>query len=143
MRRTELVLRSEDLHRKIYNKKQHFFLSSILSFLSSFNKLDVSFLMRILCMIKFILIKNRLPKELENKPKPEQAPMGVGLSEHFQITWRVATITLLSIVVFGGGGWLLDKWIRTFPLFMIIGMVISYPVAQILIYIVFKRRHNL
>jgi len=94
-------------------------------------------------MIKFILIKNRLPKIIDNKPKTNQPPMGVGLSDHFQITWRVATITLLSIVVFGGGGWMLDKLFNIFPVLMIIGMVISYPVAQILIYIVFKRRHNL
>jgi len=107
-------------------------------------------------------MENKASKNINNKPKSEpvkntvqllgseqpkkqvnQPRMGVGLAEHFQITWRVATITLLSIVIFGGGGWMLDKWIGTFPLFMIIGMVISYPVAQILIYIVFKRRHNL
>jgi hypothetical protein len=94
-------------------------------------------------MIKFILIKNRLPKEVENKPKSEHVPMGVGLADHFQITWRVATITLLSIVIFGGGGWMLDKLFNIFPALMITGMVISYPVAQVLIYIVFKKRHNL
>jgi len=100
---------------------------------------------------KFILIKNRLPKNEENKPKSsqgepkkqQQVPSGVGLADHFQITWRVATITLLSIVVFGGGGWMLDKLFNIFPTLMIIGMVISYPVAQVLIYIVFKKRHNL
>jgi len=69
--------------------------------------------------------------------------MGVGLADHFQITWRVATITLLSIVIFGGGGWMLDKLFNIFPTLMITGMVISYPVAQVLIYIVFKKRHNL
>jgi len=97
-------------------------------------------------MIKFNLIKNRLPKDIENKPKSvpaPQTPVSFGLADHFQITWRVATITLLSIVVFGGGGWMLDKLFNIFPTLMIIGMVISYPVAQVLIYIVFKKRHNL
>ena len=89
-------------------------------------------------MIIFKRMENQAPKKSDNKP-----PMGVGLSEHFQITWRVALITLTSILVFGGGGWMIDKWLGKFPLFMIIGMVISYPVAQVLIYIVFKRRHNL
>jgi len=90
-----------------------------------------------------------LSKNIDNKPKSEPEkkpvllPMSFGLADHIQITWRVASITLLSIAVFGGGGWLLDNWIGKFPLFMIIGMVISYPIAQILIYIVFKRRHNL
>ena len=88
-------------------------------------------------------MENQAPKSIENKPKTSQPPMGVGLSEHFQITWRVATITLLSIVIFGGGGWMLDKLFNTFPTLMIIGMVVSYPVAQVLIYIIFKRRHNL
>jgi F0F1-type ATP synthase assembly protein I len=88
-------------------------------------------------------MEKEAPKNIENKPKNEPAQQSFGLADHFQITWRVASITLLSIAVFGGGGWMLDNWIGKFPLFMIIGMVISYPIAQILIYIVFKRRHNL
>lgn len=53
--------------------------------------------------------------------------------------WKVfgqsAFITLSSIFVLGGLGWMLDKWIRgEGHLFFIIMLVISYPVTQFALY---------
>lgn len=38
------------------------------------------------------------------------------------------------MALFGGGGYYIDKKIGTFPILFIIGLVISFPLIQILVY---------
>ena len=51
----------------------------------------------------------------------------------------VGLITLTSVALFGGSGYLIDTWIGTKPFGLIIGMVISFPITQIAIYKKIKR----
>lgn len=60
------------------------------------------------------------------------------LRHHFQLMWRVTLITVLTMGVLGGTGYILDKNLGRFPLFMAAGLIIAYPVAQIITYKVFK-----
>lgn len=60
--------------------------------------------------------------------------------DHFQITLKVAFTTVALMAIFGGSGYFLDKKIDTFPILLIVGLVISFPLIQILIY---KQTKNL
>lgn len=54
--------------------------------------------------------------------------------DHFQITMKIAFTTIGMMALFGGGGYYIDKKIDTFPILFIIGLVISFPLIQILVY---------
>ena len=58
----------------------------------------------------------------------------LGYRDHFQITIKVAATTILLMGFFGGLGYYIDKKIDTFPILFIIGLVISFPIIQIVIY---------
>ncbi len=58
----------------------------------------------------------------------------LGYRDHFQITIKVAATTILLMGFFGGLGHYIDKKIDTFPILFIIGLVISFPIIQIVIY---------
>lgn len=73
-------------------------------------------------------------KELKNGQKATPELQELMFSKHLQITLRVAAITLGSIGIFTGGGYLLDMKFATKPLFLILGLVISFPLSQFLIY---------
>lgn len=60
--------------------------------------------------------------------------------DHFQITLKVAFTTVALMAIFGGSGYFLDKKLDTFPILLIVGLVISFPLIQILIY---KQTKNL
>ena len=78
---------------------------------------------------------NTEPKEGQ-KATPELQDLM--FSKHIQITLRVAAITLGSILIFSGGGFLLDMQIGTKPLFLILGLVVSFPLSQYIIYRTFR-----
>ena len=54
--------------------------------------------------------------------------------DHFQIAIKIAITTVGTSGFFGGTGYFLDKKIGTFPILMIVGLVISFPLIQILVY---------
>lgn len=58
----------------------------------------------------------------------------LGYQDHFQITIKVAATTILLMGFFGGLGYYIDKEIGTFPILFIVGLVISFPIIQIVIY---------
>ncbi|MBD3270678.1 hypothetical protein GF376_04075 [Candidatus Peregrinibacteria bacterium] len=60
-------------------------------------------------------------------------------NKHYLITFRVIAITIVSIAIFAGIGYLLDQIFQTYPLFLIIGVVSAYPLSQIFTYKVFKK----
>lgn len=72
----------------------------------------------------------------EKGPNPELE--NLMFAKHFQITIRVALITLGGLAIFGGGGYLLDTQFGTKPLFLIIGVVVSYPIIQVALYRTFR-----
>jgi len=45
-----------------------------------------------------------------------------------------ASYTVGNVIVFGGLGYLLDQYLDKSPIFMIAGVVISYPLTQYLLY---------
>lgn len=57
--------------------------------------------------------------------------------QHIKITWRVVLLTLLPLVVFVGGGKLLDDQFGTSPWMMIIGVCFAFLTTQLLIVRVF------
>lgn len=51
-------------------------------------------------------------------------------------------ITIAATAIIGGAGYALDKYIGTFPLLFIIGIVIAYPLTQFYLFRKFKRFAN-
>lgn len=74
----------------------------------------------------------------EKKKKSTEELENLMFGKHFQITIRVVTITVMGMLIFGGGGYLLDKALGTKPLFLIIGLVVAYPVIQVTLYRTFR-----
>lgn len=56
------------------------------------------------------------------------------MTQHIRVTVMVALITLLSIGLLGGGGYLLDQQFDTKPFLTIAGVLISFPLSQFIIY---------
>jgi len=48
-------------------------------------------------------------------------------TQHYTVSFTVAAITLVSIGIFGYGGYLLDEVIGSYPTFSISGLIISFP----------------
>lgn len=76
--------------------------------------------------------------------KKEEKPVNplFHFPSHFLITLRVIVITVCSMAVFGGAGYFLDIVTGRAPLFLIVFLIISYPVAQLTIYKVFTQKKN-
>ena len=85
-----------------------------------------------------------MAQKKENHQQPEKSERLKKLdqmmfSKHWQITFRVIGITALSIGLFAGGGHLIDTQLNTAPVGLIVGSIIAYPIAQLIIYKVFKK----
>lgn len=59
--------------------------------------------------------------------------------EHYKITIRVIAITVSVMALLGGGGYLLDKQLGTDPYIFIAGILLAFPVIQVVIYYTFKQ----
>lgn len=73
---------------------------------------------------------------LEHQQTPLQHLMFQG---HLAITIRVIGLTLSVMTIFGYGGYLLDQKFDTQPILLIVGLVIGFPVLQLLIYRTFTK----
>lgn len=60
-------------------------------------------------------------------------------SKHYAMTWRVFVVTAGSLAICGGIGYGLDLLLATRPVLLIIGLVASFPVAQIMNVLVFTK----
>lgn len=58
---------------------------------------------------------------------------GLLFQRHFEITWRVVTITLGTIFILGGVGYWIDSTFGTRPFGTIVGVFIAFPLSQILL----------
>ncbi|MDP3985195.1 MAG: hypothetical protein Q8P82_00365 [bacterium] len=54
----------------------------------------------------------------------------------------IAGINLLGIFLFGGFGFLIDRFSHTDPLFLVLGILLSFPLSQIPIVRLLKARHQ-
>lgn len=81
--------------------------------------------------------------DLEKKPEKKEEMMKSTLmfSNHAKVTATVALITVSSIVLFSFGGWKLDQWLGIAPILFILGIIFSFPIAQIVIYQWIKKHH--
>ncbi len=75
----------------------------------------------------------------ESREKNKKTSNFFLLRHHFQLMWRVILITVLTIGILGGTGYILDKSLGKFPLFMAAGLLIAFPTSQIIVYKVFKK----
>jgi F0F1-type ATP synthase assembly protein I len=53
--------------------------------------------------------------------------------KHLILTATSLVITLVTIALVAGTGYLIDNYLKTKPAATIIGLLLSYPIAQILI----------
>jgi len=51
-------------------------------------------------------------------------------SSRIAVFGQVTFITISVMATLAGGGYLLDQWLGTFPTLFIIGLVVSFPLAQ-------------
>jgi len=88
------------------------------------------------------VLKKNSQEELKEGQKATPELQELMFNKHIQITLRVSAITLGSIILFAGGGLLIDTQIGTKPLFLIIGLLISFPLSQYVIYKTFRNVTN-
>ncbi len=60
-------------------------------------------------------------------------------ANHFRITIRVILITVVVIGSIAAFGWYMDKTFGTKPVGLISGLVIGFPMTQLIIYKTFKK----
>ncbi|EKD93872.1 MAG: hypothetical protein ACD_28C00035G0009 [uncultured bacterium] len=55
-----------------------------------------------------------------------------------QVFVYASMFTLVMIAITGGIGYLLDQQLNTSPVFLVIGLVIGYPITQLMLYKKYK-----
>lgn len=58
---------------------------------------------------------------------------------HLKVTVRVVVLVLLPLILCGGGGYILDRYMGTSPLLTIIGVALAFALSQALTVVVIKR----
>ncbi|MBI4232174.1 hypothetical protein HY605_02985 [Candidatus Peregrinibacteria bacterium] len=71
------------------------------------------------------------------KPK-KKAPIDLFSESRISIFLQSTFITIVAVGLIGGGAYALDKYLGTFPILFIIGLVMAYPLTQIYLYKKFK-----
>lgn len=72
----------------------------------------------------------------------KKTDINILLTNRLIIFLHIAFYTVTTLAVLGGGGYLLDQYIKTFPIFFISGLVISYPLVQIVLFKKLKKLIN-
>lgn len=60
--------------------------------------------------------------------------------KHYILTATIFGYVIGSVVIFGGGGYLLDQYLETKPAFLVIGLILGFLASQFAIY---KKYSNL
>lgn len=71
------------------------------------------------------------------KPK-RKTPIDLFTESRITIFLQSTFITIAAIAIIGGGAYVLDKRLGTFPILFIIGLVIAYPLTQVYLFKKFK-----
>jgi F0F1-type ATP synthase assembly protein I len=58
--------------------------------------------------------------------------------QRVQVFVYASMFTLIMIAITGGIGYLLDQQLNTYPVFLVIGLVIGYPITQLMLYKKYK-----
>lgn len=88
---------------------------------------------------KFMIKRPHLTSKKEDSNKYRQKMSNLMYEDHLQISWRAISTTLVTILLLGGGGYLLDQAMNSGIFFLITGLVASYPLSMLIIYKVFKK----
>jgi len=70
---------------------------------------------------------------MAGRPDPGDAWRGVGTA------WTIIATLLSGIVVWGGIGWLIDRWIDVRALFLPVGMLVGMGASIYLVYLRYGR----
>lgn len=68
----------------------------------------------------------------------KKTPLDLFTESRVTVFLQSTAITIVAIALIGGGGYALDKFLGTFPLLFIIGIVIAYPITQVYLFKKFK-----
>lgn len=81
------------------------------------------------------------PQNIPTRTPEEQKKFLTELmfEKHLSMTWRIVLYTVVPVFVLGFGGKLLDDLLGTGKVWMIVGMVLAFVVAQILNAVQFSR----
>lgn len=72
----------------------------------------------------------------------ENGLIDIFLLNRLNIFWRTIVYTLASIALFGYIGYWLDGKLGTYPVGLIVAVVVSYPITQILLVMKWKKFAN-
>jgi len=64
----------------------------------------------------------------------EEHPFEEMQNKRIKMTLSIFIITVVTIAVFGAGGYLIDLYFDTKPIFLFALVIISFPVTQLLLY---------
>lgn len=79
--------------------------------------------------------KNRSQEKSEEASKKSSSHSSTLMfSQHFRVSLMVAAISVSMIGLFAGGGYLLDQQFQTKPLFLLAGVILSFPLSQFAVY---------
>lgn len=68
----------------------------------------------------------------QNEPK-KPVDNGLSLAQAFSLAWQFGYTMAIPLVILALGGRLLDKYLNTSPLFILIGIFVSIVVSSILV----------
>ena len=74
--------------------------------------------------LKAGLTKYHLEPQLVQKEQKDEGPEARGYGQGYEYFGMALNFTI-AILLFGAGGWFLDGWVHTRPLFAIVGFVIG------------------
>jgi F0F1-type ATP synthase assembly protein I len=69
-----------------------------------------------------------------SSPAPQQPKPPSSLFLSLRLAWNLGFIIALPVVIFGFGGAYLDKYLKTSPLFVLIGFVLAVLISGIGVY---------
>jgi len=71
---------------------------------------------------------------MNKESKKREELLSAWPKRRLRVLLNAASYTVGNVIIFGGIGYLLDKKFDTAPVLLIIGVVISYPLTQYLLY---------
>jgi F0F1-type ATP synthase assembly protein I len=64
----------------------------------------------------------------------QQKAYDLMFSKHYVLTGIIAAYVLGNLVIFAGGGYLLDHYLGTQPILMVVGLMLSFPATAFMLY---------
>jgi len=62
-------------------------------------------------------------------------------SKHYHVSMMVALITVGTLALLGYGGYQLDLFLGTKKVFMVLGLIVSFPISQFALYKWIKEKY--